>query len=459
MAEAPVETEQSSNQGIATTLYRDLKQRGLQILEIKAQGVSALIGTNETAGAGFFEALQAKNPDGYIIGVGAGNAFTMLHCFPEGTVPKGVVLADIDPKAVAVGKLLVKQLSRTGLSDQFQSQFFGMPESDFNTSIQELISEEDDDRLKAHWQAVDSETWHKVWEELGKREPIPWDEEAVYKYEGQNVDVVGAILEKYPVLKQLAMRDNIAIAYADFTDPEFIAAVRELPEFENSTNIVYFSNIMDHITVRGTRLGQASVIESLRAYEHVSKLPIFIDTLGQRLNYYLRARNTLARFTAADFRSRGVVPRSQKPEGLLFEDEFETADLSQLNTEELENLYQRFTESEPFRNWLEAYRRWSNGRNPLNDSIDFHSFQLDLQDIQERKLRDPNFDHWVKGLEKNERDFYISHWSNQISALMKFRDEFAERVRKAGYKGFSAAWKSPSEMINWLEKQKVKPAA
>lgn len=306
--------------GIATRFSQELRQRKLTIPEVKAEGVSAIIGTNEAVGAGFFEAVQARNPDGYLVGVGAGNAFTMLHCFQDGVIPAGVVLSDLDPMAVAIGKLLVNGLKEAESANDLQSKFFNIPEDKFKTSVQQLISEESDPILKAEWQKVDPEVWQKAWKQLGEREYFTWVQTRAYKNEGQNIDVVGAILNKFTTLKQLATEDNIAVEYADFTDPEFINSVLELPKFDEVTNIVYISNIVDHITHRGTNLSNLKYIRQLKAYGHQDKKPIYIDTLGQRLNYYLRARKSLADFTNEDFIYRGIQPRSKKPEDLLFPD-------------------------------------------------------------------------------------------------------------------------------------------
>lgn len=306
--------------GIATFFNQELKQKGLHIPDIKAKGVTAIIGTNEAVGQGFFEAVQARNPDGYIVGVGAGNVFTMLHCFREGSLPKGIILADLDPAAVLVGKLLIRQLKASSTVDEFNSNFFNISAFDFGTVTRSILDEESDLALQKAWREFPAEKWSKIWQELGKREPLEWKAIRSYKYEGQNIDVVGATLDRFSTLKQLAEEDNIVIVYADFTDPNFITTVRNLPDFNDSTNIIYLSNIADHITYRGTQLANIRVFENLKAYQASSKPPIFIDTLGQKLNYFLRARHTVPKFDREDFMYMAHQPRSRKPEGLLFAD-------------------------------------------------------------------------------------------------------------------------------------------
>lgn len=305
--------------GVAKMLFDELKTKKLTIPEISS-GVAAIISTNEGVGDGFFEAVQAKNPDGYIVGVGAGNAFTMLHCFQEGVIPAGIILSDINPGVVAAGKLLIKKLKEATDSTDLQKKFFGMSRSEFNSLVERLIwVEEEDDVLKAEWQKMTPDTWQEVYELLSKKEYLSWKDIRAYEYEGQNIDVVGAMLDKFAVLKQLATEDNVAIAYADFTDPSFIEAVKALPNFNSLRNIIYYSNITDHITHRGTRMKNLKAIENLFPYEAVRPYPVFIDTLGSGLNYFLRATHIVPTYSAADFAYRGIQPRDKKPEGLLFD--------------------------------------------------------------------------------------------------------------------------------------------
>ncbi|MEK7092544.1 MAG: hypothetical protein AAB907_02885, partial [Patescibacteria group bacterium] len=122
---APVETIKDDHPNIPVfsdeILLPEEKQRTKNIAEVLAQelgkikqppemkrtaGQAAILGTNETASTEFFESVRLKDPDGYIIGVGVGNALSLLQSFPEGVVPRGMVLVDIDPKVVAVGKAL-----------------------------------------------------------------------------------------------------------------------------------------------------------------------------------------------------------------------------------------------------------------------------------------------------------------------------------------------------------------
>lgn len=296
----------------------------------KVFGVAAAVGTNEAVGSGFFEAVQAKNPDGYLVGVGAGNVFTMLHCFQEGVTPKGIVLADIDPRVVLLGKMIVKKLQDSHSVDDFNNSFFYSSPEMLIDEAKKLIQAEEDPVLKERLTAVPDDRWKPILSLRGDVENadngFTWkDDIRTYAHEGYPIDAVGAFREKFDTLKQLADNNSIAVSYADFTNPDFVIAVASLAEFKTSTNIIYLSNIVDHVTNRGTDLGNLAKMSTLRGYEPgtftFSPQPVFIDTLGQRLNYFLRARRKIPEYEPSDFNYLGDQRGSRKPEGLLFADE------------------------------------------------------------------------------------------------------------------------------------------
>lgn len=291
--------------------------------QVENRGVAALGGTNETVSKGFFEAVQAKDPDGYIVGVGAGNVFTLVNCFPDDTLPKGIILADIDPAVVAVGKLMIKKLRESETFEEFDRQVHGLPEEEFIREIKQIMGEEENSILAKRLDSLSKEDWIRAWRYIAKNK----DDASLYKYwnpekydgtqfQGTPINTIGAMREKFSTLKQLVEAGNITITYADFTNPTFIAAVKNLPEFSDSTNIIYISNIIDHITSRGRQFENVEVMEVLKGYENPVRPPVFIDTL-QSLNYFLRVRNALPVYTHEDL----VMPMPKsgvKPDGLIF---------------------------------------------------------------------------------------------------------------------------------------------
>lgn len=299
LPEAETKETQLITAHIANLLVEKLQEKNITPSEFKSKGVAAIRGTNEAAPREFFEAVQAENPDGYLVGVGAGNVLTMLHCFPDGAVPKGVVLADIDPKVIVAGKLMVKKLNQSETAEDFDKKFIYLSKDQFFAEISSLIEQESNPVLKQRLSLIPKEEWDLFWgDNTGAYESYraEWNP---YKYQGSPLNVSSGIRNKFPVLKQLAKADNIAVVYADFTNPALVEMVTELPNFRDSTNIIYLSNIADHISHRGNQIENLSSIQSLTAYQEASKSAVFIDSL-QSLLYYLRARHSLPQYSPQD---------------------------------------------------------------------------------------------------------------------------------------------------------------
>ena len=70
--------------------------------------LSAILQTNERADEQTFSAVRESNqsPNGYIIGVGVGNIFTMLELFADPVQTKGIVAVEADPSVVLYGRIL-----------------------------------------------------------------------------------------------------------------------------------------------------------------------------------------------------------------------------------------------------------------------------------------------------------------------------------------------------------------
>lgn len=348
------EVQKPHSKNTEDALAERLKGEDVTPPEFENKGVAAIIGTNETVIDGFFEAVRAKRPDGYIVGVGAGNVFSLLHCFSEEASPKGIVLADVDPRVIAIGKMVVAVLKESETAQDFRNKFFKLSDNEFQAKLKEVISSEENAILQQRLEKITPEEWSKIAEGIRRDAwntdyyETSWERQPFR--EGVNIDVATAMLDKFEWLKHLAVVGNMAIVYADFTNPALIEAVKGLPDFQDSRNVIYLSNIADHITNRGSRPENVAVMGSLRAYEDSTKGVVFIDTL-QKIDYFLRVRSSLPAYLVADLRvdpltllGHSVGKRSGREYfGLLFADEAERelreTDLAQLNNEEL---YQRY---------------------------------------------------------------------------------------------------------------------
>lgn len=309
---------------IAGILDEKLREKeGLIPPEVKARGVLAILDTNEKRTPGLFEAIKEKNPNGYIIGVGVGNVFSLLNCFQEENPPKGMVLVDFDPRVVIVGKIILGSLNQAETPSDFINNFFRLPKDTFQARIKGIILGESNVVLRQRLEKIPPEEWERVIKGIQEWSFVdPYFKSWVSQDDQYNS--IFTMLNKFDVLRQMARSNNISVTFSNFTNPDLIASIVELPGFRESRNIIYISNIVDHITrTLGFKFEDVSKMESLKAYENPSTKSIFIDTL-QNLNYFLRARFTMPTYSQEDFVPKSLSEINEKPkepEGLIFVDE------------------------------------------------------------------------------------------------------------------------------------------
>lgn len=188
---------------IATFIEKEIERKGLKPPDYQEAGVSEFYGTNEKVSPALLHKLktQEQAPDGYVIGIGVGNIFSLLDTFPQDKPPKGIVMINVDPRAVEDAKKIV---------DQFREE--GEVKKD---PIEELTQEEYERR--------------------------------VYREGNYNVDTENVMKRHAALLRKLAKEDNIAVIQQDFLNPELIEILSCLPQLNTSNNIVYLSNIADWV--------------------------------------------------------------------------------------------------------------------------------------------------------------------------------------------------------------------
>ncbi len=242
---------------IGENFLENIRNKGLTITngEFQNVGQPALEGTNERGSPVLFEKLkgQGEPPNGYLIGIGASNVFSMLEAFPEGTTPTAVVLFDIDPAVIEFGQYLIQILK---------------------DSPDELSS------------VIKKESGGNIFFPVYNANP----EQAILKYA--------------KVLSQLAQEGNFVIARADFNNPQLVQELSNLPNLKNLNNIVYLSNIADHLwrrAVAGNRsyLPDFSFLSQLQPQSPHQNY--YIDTLTGPLNYNLRISTEPPTFKLPDF--------------------------------------------------------------------------------------------------------------------------------------------------------------
>jgi hypothetical protein len=101
-------------------------------------------------------------------------------------------------------------------------------------------------------------------------------------------------------MQQLAREGNIGVSLMSITSPHFLNGIRDLPDFSSSRNVVYVSNIIDHMTKRGEDAGQFDVLAPLETLDTYRKT-VCVDTTEQDLAYLLRLRTLPPVYSGNDF--------------------------------------------------------------------------------------------------------------------------------------------------------------
>lgn len=249
---SPQEAEIPRQTNIATNFLQEITSQGLTIEgEFKKIGVAAMEGTNESGSPSLFEKVRNQEfaPNGYLIGIGASNVFSMLEAFPKGQAPKAIILFDVDPAVVEFGQRLIQTLKDNPNKLPFTVEDY-----------------------------KDSQIFNEAW--------------------GANPKL--AIKRYAPLLHQLTTEGNIIIARADFTNPQLIQGIAQLPEFKDLNNIIYLSNIVDHLNRSNySKVPDFSFLEQLGPTS--SQRNYYIDTLQKGLDYNLRVGTRVPHFSREDF--------------------------------------------------------------------------------------------------------------------------------------------------------------
>ncbi len=237
-------------------------------------GVSAIFGTNESNNPDFYESVARDyKPNGYIYGPGCGNIISMVKAFQ--TAPKGLIMVDIDPDVVQFGKAFVKYLKENETFTGFVGSFSQADPKNLNR-LAEMVE--------------DSFSFN------------------FYVKDDSRPDAV--LAKRYSMFHQMAKDDNIAVLHADLFDTELMRYVSGLPKFKTSNNLVYISNVADHIvravyaekSEDGMRWCEKPAEFTAHVNKMVGKLQgldpqspnknVFIDTTQKGLHYKLRVGST-----------------------------------------------------------------------------------------------------------------------------------------------------------------------
>ena len=265
----------------------------------KSMGASGLLATNEDLSDSLIEQTrQAENvPDGYVFGAGFGNILAMTLLYPENQLPRAMFTVDVLPEVVLTGRIFTSLLTEAedfsslqlGLKDEsvLRQQYSKVLENEQNTTVRERLEKTSFERIRDEIKSVLSR-------EYLPKEGIKQNADAGK----ERVSVIAVVRNNFDALQQLAKDGNIGVAYADMTNPQVLKVVRDMPDFTNLKNIVYMSNVIAHLTKRGTDLTHIDDMDTLKSLGEGKNW--FVDTTQNSQDYKLRAGHLVPKYKQSD---------------------------------------------------------------------------------------------------------------------------------------------------------------
>lgn len=225
-------------------------------VDFRAIGAPALLVTNERTPAGFHDRIRETAAlDGWIYGPGCGNVLSFLEAFAA--TPRGLVLIDVDPAVVLAGRMLVAALRRYPDAESFTAGFFCGGRQPLVTLEEEVLDRETSALLRAALHGQRERLWRTLATltegfslEPGDTGRLLAQWASYYPPAGHHVPVRTFLARHYDRLRELALRGDIAVLCSSLFHPPLLAAVAELPGWRGGRNLIYLSNVADHVLRR-----------------------------------------------------------------------------------------------------------------------------------------------------------------------------------------------------------------
>lgn len=247
----------------------------------------AMLSTNEWADNTFRVEDKGNPVDGYIIGVGFGNIFRMLDLLPtSNSLPKAVLATDVMPEVVLAGRIGKKKLAQAQDTDAFLQAVRSTTTSDIDAAIKEEENPTVAQRL-GDARGYVQQTFQSGEFPIGQGWFL-------------NHYMIDILDRNFLRMQQLAREENIGVTLMGITNPHFLTGVRQLDGYGSSRNVVYVSNIIDHITQRGEDPSQFEALRLLEALE-TQRRSVCVDTTEQERKYALRTRGLPPTYSKGDF--------------------------------------------------------------------------------------------------------------------------------------------------------------
>lgn len=248
---------------------------------VEIRGTRAVLHTNEKCQRETLTRLrkEPQPPNGYLIGPGVGNVFNLLEAFPEDSPPKAIISIDIEPSVILKAKLFRRCVEKHDNFDSFLAEYFS---KDFNSFVK-LFREAHQGRQPRRYQRFLDQVNLRVRfrQHMRLRDQFMRELQrgsSFYPPEGF-MNVPCAIQEYYKTIKKLVDEGNFAIVHSSIINPKTLEIINSLPSWQESNNIVYVSNIIDHLTRRWRTLRTARAMDALATLNpHRPHKNFFIDT-------------------------------------------------------------------------------------------------------------------------------------------------------------------------------------
>lgn len=221
-----------------------------------SEDVIFFLRSNERAVYNFFEELKKRYCfNGYIYGCGSSTIWTLVEAFPKGVIPKGLILADIEPRIICYTKLFIRLLKRHQEFESLVDELAAINQNSWKEALTSIVEEETDSVLQKalmEWLESNEEglapgsKWG--WQKsvlLSKANREQW-----FHAKSSRISVLTLISRNYPVLHSLAKSGNLIIVYRDVFDSMLLKLISSLPGFMHSTSLIYLSNALDHVLIR-----------------------------------------------------------------------------------------------------------------------------------------------------------------------------------------------------------------
>ena len=287
-------------------LARILKSRGTSLHSVPTPFASpsrdivypSLLRSNEGVSEHFFERIANNNreagkaADGYLVGVGVANALSAMHLF-EGRMPTAVVLFDVDPEVILIGKALVNAFTRHERFEGLQAEL--TDPGRLEALLRAVVRQEAHPRLRAAFQGIALHSLMTYISSGGMRVLAGQDDaHGDGRPFSANKYLKRALETYYQQFRRLALEGKFGVFLADVADERFIGAIAQLRGFRSSNNVVYLSNAVDVLVAYSpNKDAMTNALEHLEPDD--AHRNTYLDTLWTN-RYVLLARYDVPRF-------------------------------------------------------------------------------------------------------------------------------------------------------------------